>query len=322
MRAILSAMALILTGVSAMAAQQATIAVRPECTVAAATCTIGDMAMVQGADVGATRKVNALTVCSTPLPGKSRKVQRQQVVIALRGGGMADGTYQLLCPPEVIVTRDQFTVTGQTLFDAAKSFAQASASWPGTTVIEPMRLPANQQVPAGNLETRVKAGTKTVRKGQNSIPVEIVVNGQIYRMVQVTVNVKVLAQVLVARQAIKRSETISGTNTTVEQRDITRLPDDVLFEAPSSDSIAYMPIPQGAVIRGQWVSVPPAVKAGDSVMVIVESEGVRVADKGTAAQDGRPGDKIKVRLSGDAREIRGTVVEPGVVKISLGRRTN
>jgi flagella basal body P-ring formation protein FlgA len=322
MRAILSTMMLILVSVPAMAAQQAMIVVRPECTVSGAICTIGDMGMVQGADTCTTQRVKALTVCSTPLPGKSRKVQRQQIVIALRGGSMADGTYQLLCPPEVIVTRDQFTVTGQTLFDAAKSFAETSVSWPGTTVIEPMRLPMDQQVPAGKLETRVKAGTRSVRKGQNSISVEIVVNGQLYRTAQVTVNVKVLAQVLVATQAIKRSDAVSGANTTVEQRDVTRLPDDVLPEAPASDSIACMPIPQGAVIRGQWVSAPPVVKAGDSVMVIVESEGVRVADKGTAAQDGRPGDRIKVRLSGDAREIRATVAEPGVVKISLGRRTN
>lgn len=320
MRATLSALMLILAVTSAMAAQKVTIMARPECAVSAATCTVGDMATVQGADAGTAQKLKALTVCSTPLPGKSRKVQRQQIIIALRRGGLADGTYQLLCPAEVTVTRTHSAVTGRMLFDAAKSFAETTASWPGTVVVEAMRLPMDQQVPAGKLDVRVKAGAKAVRKGQNSIPVEVTVDGRVYQTVQVTVNVKVLAQVLVATQGIARSEAITGTNTALEERDITRLPDDVMFEAPATDSIAYMPIAQGAVIRSGWVSTPPAVKAGDAVMVVVESEGVRVADKGTAAQDGRPGDTIKVRLSGNAREVRGTVAEPGIVKISLGRR--
>ncbi len=322
MRAILSALVLVTIGVSAMAAQPVTVMVRPECTVSSTACTIGDIATVRCADAGVVQKVKALTVCSTPLPGKSRKVQRQQIVIALRRGGLADGAYRLLCPDELTVTRTHSAVTGQMLFDAAKSFAQTSQSWAGTAVIEAARLPMDQQVPQGKVELQVRAGTRAVRKGQNSIPVEIVIDGRPYRTVQVTVNVKVLAKVLVATQGIARSEAISGTNTALEERDITRLPDDVLAETPPADSIAYMPIPQGAVIRKQWVSTPPVVKAGDAVMVVVESEGVRVADKGTAAQDGRTGDTIKVRLSGDAREVRGRVAEPGIVKISLGRGTN
>lgn len=322
MKTLLSAMVLTLMAVAAIASQKAMIVVRPECLISGANCAIGDIAMVQSSDKETTQKLKSLVVCTSPLPGKSRKVPREQIVVALRRGAMSDGTYDLFSPQQVTITRNEGVASGQMIFDAAKEFASTSGSWPGTVVIEASRMPSDQCVPTGKMEMRVPSGTKSARKGQNTIPVEIVVDGRTYRTVQVTVMVKILAKVLVASQAISRADAISATNTSIEERDVTRLADDVMMEAPASDYAASVPIAQGAVIRKQWVSAPPAIKAGDAVIVIVESDGVRVSDKGIAAQDGREGDRIKVRFSGDAREIRGTVAEPGVVKISLGRRTN
>ncbi|MCX6374501.1 MAG: flagellar basal body P-ring formation chaperone FlgA, partial [Armatimonadetes bacterium] len=203
-----------------------------------------------------------------------------------------------------------------------KTFAQSGVSLTGTVLIEVRHLPADQIVPAGNPELRVKAGCRSPRKGQNSIPVEIVVDGQVCRTVMVSVMVRVVAPVLIATKTISKSEPISLVNTALQERDITTLSSDVLFEAPNADWTASVPISEGAVVRGQWVAAPAAVKSGDSVLVVVESGGVRVTEKGTAVQDGRLGERIKVRFTGDVREARGTVVEPGVVKISIGRGTS
>lgn len=322
MRTTLCVLMLMMISVSVSAAPKATLTVLPECNVTGAICTIGDVAQVGFGDAGTVQRVKALTVCSSPLPGKSREISRAQVVIAMRRGKISDDAYELRCPTRINLVRTQAMITGQMLFNTAKSFAESAIRWPGTTAVEPGRLPADQSVPVGKLELRVKSDTQNVRKGQNSIPVEIAVDGNVYRMIQVTVMVKVLAPVLVATKAIARSEALSSANTALEMRDITRLPDDICLEAPGSDMTASLPISQGSMIRKQWIVAPPAVKAGDAVIVIVESDGVRVSDKGTAVQDGRPGDQIKVRLGKDAREIRGTIAEPGIVKISIGRRSN
>ncbi len=312
---------LAIVSLRAMGAQQTAIAVRPENTVIGTSCVLAEIANVQ-ADAGAAQRINSVTICSSPLPGKSRKITREQIVIALRRGGIADGTYDLLCPAQVSIMRDQRTVSGQMLFDTAKGFAQSSATWSGTVAIESLRLPMDQPVPVGELELRVRAGCQGIRKGQCSVPVEIVLDGKVYRLVQVSINVRIIAPILIATKAITRGEALTADNTAVEERDITRLPDDALTEAPAADMTASSPFAQGAVIRKQWVCAPPAVKSGDSVLVIVESQGMKVTDKGTAAQDGRPGDRIRVRMGGDAREIRATVSEPGIVTISLGRRSN
>ena len=323
MRTILSAIALLILAITlAGAAALPMITVRPECEIAGSNCTLGDLASVQSADAELTQRLKSILVCPTPLPGKTRMVTRDQIVIALRRGGVNDQSVQLLCPAQVNVRRGQSVVTGLALFEAAKTFAQSGVSLSGTVVIEPRRLPADQIVPAGSPELRIKAGARGPRKGQNSVPVEIVVDGQVYRTVMVSVMVRVVAPVLVATKTISKSEPISSANTALQERDITTLSSDVMLEAPNADWTASVPISEGAVVRGQWVAAPAAVKSGDSVLVVVESGGVRVTEKGTAVQDGRLGDRIKVRFVGDVREARGIVAEPGVVKISIGRRTS
>ena len=321
MRAILCATILLITAISAaIAATRPTIMVRPDCEISGPTCALGDLAQIECADAKTAERLRGIRVCSSPLPGKTRLIAREQLIIALRKAGFADASVDLLCPTQVALRRTQSMIAGQQLFDAAKSFAESAVSFPGRVQIETRRLPADQMTPSGSLELRVRAGTKSLRKGQNNLPVEIVVAGQVYRTINVSLTIRVIAPVLVATKMISRAEAISQANASLEEREITTLPDDALFEAPSADCTAVAPISEGSIIRKQWVAGPLAVKSGDSVLVVVESGGVRVTEKGTAVQDGRPGDRIKIRLAGDVREIRGTVDEPGVVKISLGRR--
>ena len=129
--------------------------------------------------------------------------------------------------------------------------------------------------------------------------------------------VKLVAPVLVSKQSITRLSELTDANTTIEERDVTNLPSDILYKLPAAGMSASMIIPEGSIIREGWVSAPVAVKSGEAVTVIVESGTARVAEKGTAVQDGRIGEVIRIRFTSDGREIRGTVSEHGLIKIKV-----
>ena len=318
MKRILSMLILILIAISAAgASSQVTVVVRPESEVTAGSCTLGDIATMQCSKRELGEELRNVPVCPSPLPGKTRTLSKDQIVIAIRRAGINDRTVEMLCPPQITVTRASSKVSGQALFEAVREFALGNNSYPGIVSVEPVRLPTDQMAPVGKLGLRVKSGTREVRKGQSSLPVEIMVDGQVYRTIHVPVLVKVFARAPVATQAIPRSTEISAANVALRECDITALPNDVLLEAPLPGWIASVPIPEGSIIRRQWIVEPPAIHSGDAVLVIVQNGAVRVTSKGIAAQDGRPGQKIKVRLTGDVREIRGTVAEPGIVMISI-----
>jgi flagella basal body P-ring formation protein FlgA len=311
--------ALIALSLSASAAPEAQVLVRPVCQVSGPDVKVGDVASVECSDAALAGELKSVPICSSPMAGKTRQVSRGQIVVALRRQGLADSA-DVLSPEQIAVTRVSTTVDGHALFEMAQKYALSSGNWPGTVVVEPARMPVSQVVPAGKLELRVSSRAQKIHKGRNTLPVEIVVDGSVCAITSVTALVRVFAPALVAKQSIKRNTEITSENTMLEDHEITNLPDDVLRSFVEGQ-MASVPIPEGSVIRQDWVSAPPAVRAGDSVTVIAVGGSVRVSDRGIAANDAAVGGRVKVRLGGEAREVHGKVVGPGTVEILIGERS-
>lgn len=313
--------AFVMLSTCAAADPKADVMVKPTSETTAAEVLLGNVATVVSEDATLAQKLESVVICQSPLPGRTRNLTRDQIIIAMRKYGIADGTANLVCPSQVSVSRTSCKVSGQAIFETAQNHILADTPWQGMVTVEPVRLPLEQNVPTGSIELRVRDNTQ-IRKGRNSIPVEILVDNQLQATAYVSVVVKVFAPVLVATQAISRGEQVTTVNCILQERDITNLPSDVAQELPSTDVIATVPISQGAVIRRGWICEPPVIRSGDTVTVLVSSKSVRISDKGTAAMDGRVGEQIKVRLMGDVREVRGIVVGQGLVEIKLADRRN
>lgn len=320
MRTLITLILILVLATAVSAAPQVTVVVKPTSEVAGEKVTLGDIASIEGADANQAERLRNIQVCQSPLPGKTRKLTDDQVVTAMKRAGILPDATGLLCPPEIAVVRTSAVVGGLDLVEAVRKHVLAANSWTGTVSVEAAVPPADQIVPTGKLDLRIRAGTSAVRKGRNSISLEIVIDDKVYRTVQVSVTVKVIAPVAVAVKSVTRSEPIGPGNIAIQERDITLLPDDILTTMPEVGWTASLPISEGSILRRSWVSAPPAVRSGDQVLVVVSSGTLRLTDRGVAAQDGCIGDRIKVRLSGQGREVRGTISGPGLVEIFIGRR--
>lgn len=320
MKTLAAVLALFLITLSvADAGTLATITVRPDAEVAAKSAVLADIASVRSSNKTLAAQIRQAELCPAPSPGRSRTISRDDIVIALRRAGIDDRTVDLFCPQKVSIIRSFRRVTGQAVFEAARDYASKANSWQGTIDIQPAHLLPDLEVPTGKFELRVKPGLRSVRKGQNSLSVEIVIDDQIYRTLTCSIVIRELAPVLVATRSIQRSGAINLSSVKTEQRDITLMPDDTIIGEPAPGLIASVPIGEGSVIRKSWLSETPVVRSGDDVSVIVESGAIRVADRGTAAQDGSVGQVIRVKLGNSARDIRATVSGPGSVKICVER---
>ncbi|MCL6518709.1 MAG: flagellar basal body P-ring formation chaperone FlgA [Armatimonadetes bacterium] len=311
---------LMLAIVPAIATPQLTIQVRPSCEVESQTITLGDIATIKVDDQAFAEKAKKTVICCSPLPGKSRELTRSQITTALRRVGLWSNSIVFLCPDLVSIKRRALLVTGEMLFDAVREYVSKKEDLPGVASAEIVRLPTDQEVPIGKLELRVKSSNKQL-KGRVNVPIEIVIDGRTYRTVYVPALIKVIAQVPVATKTIAKDEELDASNISLEERDITNLPNDIIIGKPEAGWSACVPIPQGSVLRRGWIASPPVIKSGDAVIVFVNNGAVSVSDKGVAVQEGRIGDRIKVRLFRDSQEVRGTVTAPGIIEISLDRRT-
>ena len=322
MRKLINILILLVTiTAQASAAPSAVVTVRPGTEVAGSKCMLGEIANFGKSETDLTDRLKNVFVCTSPLPGKTRKITRNQIVVAVRRAGIKDSEIDLLCPFEIKITRKAVKISGEALFTAVKEYALKSNTLPGRVEIRPMRLPKDLEAPVGKLVLDVQPGYKGIRGGQISIPVKIKVDGSVYRKISVTIQVKVFAPVLISTQVIKAGTEFSAKNTTILEREITTsINDTVTDEGIPFGKISAASIPSGAIIRKRWIKEPPVILSGDKVVVIVESGAITITDKGTAIQNGCPGDSIKVRLNGNIRTIRGRVVKSGIVKISQVER--
>lgn len=296
----------------------ATITLKPSAEISGKAVSLGDIASISTNSKALGDKLKGVELCASPLPGKMRKLSRSQLAVSLRKSGIDTSIVSLICPENICITRRSVTISGQQLFDAAKECILGNSKLPGSVYVEPVRLLPAVQLPIGRVELKAQV-MGSIRKGQNSVPIDIVIDGKTERRVYVPVMVKVIAKVLVASKSILKGDELTPDNTSFEDREITSLPYDPYTDELGDGYQASMSITQGSIIRNQWVKPPVMVRSGDNVIVVAGYGGVRVTDKGIAVQDGGAGDRVKVRLDA-GREVRAFVVEPGVVQLGSLRR--
>ncbi|MGC8862530.1 MAG: flagellar basal body P-ring formation chaperone FlgA, partial [Armatimonadota bacterium] len=219
--------------------------------------------------------------------------------------------------PQVTATRSATLVCGAQIFAAVREQIVSQARLSGRFEVEPLRLPRDQIVPAGRLEIRVGRPGATVRKGANTIPVSLFVDGRLYSTVNISVNVRVFAPVLVTTTAVPRGAELTDANTRLEDREVTLLGENLVSPPLEPGLTAALALQEGEILRTSHVRSRPAIRSGDSVTVLVTAGPVRLSERGAAAQDGRVGERIKVRLAGEVREVRGIVRTSGLVHIDL-----
>ena len=140
-------------------------------------------------------------------------------------------------------------------------------------------------------------------KGNEIIPVEVTVDGKFYRVIPVSVLIKVTTDCLVASRNIRIKESIMD-KVILQKRDITYMPDDVITDIERiKNKISRQAIANGSIILYKMLDSLPAFKRGDTVTVMVKKGGVIVTTTGVSMEDGKEGSIAKVKL------ITGKIIE-------------
>lgn len=136
--------------------------------------------------------------------------------------------------------------------------------------------------------------------------------------VYVISQVKLMANVVVARTPILRGQSITKADVELATADVTKLTRG--FYAQVEDVIGMEPrrsLSPGNQIRAQWLAAPKAIKRGERVTIVASSAMVAVEATGTALSDGRLGEQIRVRNERSDRVVKGTVSGDKLVSINL-----
>lgn len=292
------------------------ITLRQEASVRGAEIPLSAVAVVQGADPEALKKLEGISVGQSPIPGSTRIVDLDTVKVKLRQARLDVTRMTFAGAERVTVSRLSRRVTPSEIVEAAREAVRERIGPSDERIeLEPLSQPQELQLPLGELSLRgVPRGEVT---SLAHVVVEASVDGLLQRSVSVTLRVDRFQEVPVASRAIPRQALLTGDEIRMEVRASGQIPAGAFTR---SDEVvgkqALRDIKMGEVLTSRVLQPPPVVQRGDVVTLVVEGKGFRITASGKAKEEGRPGQLIRVTNLASRKELYGRVEEGRDVRIS------
>ena len=167
-------------------------------------------------------------------------------------------------------------------------------------------------------DLQVSAARSDEPLGRRVFQIHVAVNGRFIKTVDATADVAAVQEVVVPVRPIKMDEQIEADDVTTDRIVLFDLkqpyitnPADVIGKA------AIRPLAAQSAIRITAVRRPFAVHKGDRVMIEARQGNLSIQTVGVTKSHGEMGQTITVSNVDSGKELRATVVAPGVVRVTF-----
>ena len=123
---------------------------------------------------------------------------------------------------------------------------------------------------------------------------------------------------VVAKNYLPRHQMVEEKDVQIINKNITTQPPDVVTDL--NDVLGKrttLSINNQETFRKSMVEVPPLVKKGDRVILLVERDHFRITAQGEVREDGREGDRIRVVNTSSKKEVYGRVLDGHTVEVDF-----
>jgi len=277
--------------------------------------TIADVAEIAGPESMACRAARVV-LTAAPQPGGARRIALSYVAGKVRAAGL--NASHVTGADAVIVAGSCSRLGAQDLCEEAKTYLLSLLPTDGRTYeLTVQRTPREIVAPSGEVSVRPRLVGSAARLGANSIALDAMLDGKIVATTSAVIDVRAVAEVLVAAESIPQGTPVTDANTVTQPRDISRTP--TAITGLRSDSagrfVARRTIGAGSVITTADIEPPLVVRRGDRVDVLLTCGGITLRTTAEVRQDGRPGEIVQVRPAVSQADIRARVIGPNTVSV-------
>jgi flagella basal body P-ring formation protein FlgA len=311
---------LLLASASATGAQgTAQIRLLPRADVGKPFFALGDIADIESADGNLQQRLAVLRIGQSPRMGYRLTVPRSAVEDAV-GRDLPSLRHALRWTgaQRVIVHGGGQPVSGGQITEIAsrKAYEVMRPAYQALELrpvikLDDLSVPLGEVSLAARLD-RVNGATKRL-----CVPVELSVDGQAYRIVQVWFSVRAMQKVWVAKHDRAPGEWLQQSDFVSELRDVASLTSAPVStrDQPLRTLRLRQRIEAGAVLLSTQVEARPAVLRNEPVAVKLVSGGISIETSGVALDDARVGQYVRVRNSASGEAFSGRVVDEHSVVI-------
>ncbi|MDD2558048.1 MAG: flagellar basal body P-ring formation chaperone FlgA [Desulfuromonadaceae bacterium] len=252
----------------------------------------------------------------SPSAGEVRELNRSFIGRALQRAGVAQDSIVWSGAEVVRVERAGQKVTTSAINATIASFmAQRQKRLPGVDIrFEPYQQPEAFVVPRGKLQVEVIPAADNLFSSR-SLTLVYRVDGRVVNNLTVRGKMEAKAEIVVAANRIRRGITIQPGDVECIMSEITDTAEPIFACEDAVGMELNRSARAGDPIDRRHLQTPVMVERGAFVRIVAERGTMRLEATGTAREDGRLGQTIRVQNSSSLQEIRAEVVDRNTVKV-------
>jgi flagella basal body P-ring formation protein FlgA len=280
---------------------------------------LGRIAGIESHDPLLIQKLSSILVARAPLPGASRTLEKQTFKMRLKQNGIDLTQLALDIPAKVVVTRNFIEISREKIKMLVSDYIQKTIlKEHADGSIKDIQVADSLKLPNGRITFKVIPPRNRDLVGKIPFSVHFDVNGKFYKRVWATATVEVLAEVVITKKPVGRHKPITENDIELLKMDMAKLPSGVITDPEAVlGKRTRRAIGAKTVLRADLVELPPLVKRGDVVVIIVETSGLKITTLGQVKKKGRLGESIPVMNYDSKKILYARVLDSSTVKVEF-----
>jgi flagella basal body P-ring formation protein FlgA len=280
---------------------------------------LGRIADIQGDDPLLVDKLGTTVLGRLPLPGQRRELEAGFLKMRLKQNGCDLSELVLLLPPKVVVTRNFVEISKEKMETIVSNFIlQNLSDTKGDAEIKDIQVPESLRLPKGDIRYKVIPTRNSEMMGKMLLSIDFDVDGKFQKSVWATATIEVLTDVVVTTKPLARLKPISEDDISMQKMDLANLPSDVITDPEAIlGKRTKRAIGKQTALRAEHLELPPLVNRGDMVVIIAESEGLRITARGQVKKRGRLGERVPVINFDSKKVLYALVIDAHTVKVEF-----
>ena len=280
---------------------------------------LGRLADIRSEDIDLVNQLKNVVIASSPLPGASRTIDRDTIMMKLRQCNIDLSQIDLFVPEQVVITRQSNRISSKEIEQIVLKFIYTKLPWDKSKIRVKNIQACNEVIlPTGVVTYQIYPPKNTDYLGTIPLSIQFSVDGRPEKKILVSVSIEVVTDVIVTKRPLGRNKLITGDDIELVGMDRARTPTNAITDGDYViGKRTKRQIDAFAVLQENQIENVPIIKRGDVVLIIAESDVLKVTTLGKAKEKGCLGEVIRVENVDSRKGIYAKVIDSKSVRVEF-----
>jgi len=280
---------------------------------------LGQIASIEGSDTQLIQQLKQIIIGKAPAAGKTRQYEQRHLRKRLKQHRIDLAAIHLEVPQRILISRSYVEIDRSKIKKIVTDYIIQNIPQDNKVVrIKEIQVPERVILSKGRIAYKVSAPRSRQLMGNCSLTVDFSVNGHSQKRIWASAQVEVRGPVVVTRKPLGRYKPITEDDIVLQTMDLANLPSNVITNPEAViGQRTKRAIGAQTPLRADVVELPPLVKRGDLVVIIVETNGLKITARGLVKKKGRLGERIPVVNVDSKKVLYARVIDSNTVKVDF-----